>query len=436
MTAPASGRAVLACYRFATRLAGPLVRRHLRSRARRGREDPDRLPERLGFASQTRPSTPVVWLHAASIGESLSALPLIQRLRDGWPGVTLLVTTGTYTSARLMIDRLPDGVIHQYAPVDLGSAVQRFLDHWQPTLGLLLESELWPSLLHRARAAGCELAVVNGRISPGSYASWRRARPVIEALLDHFSLVLAQSPEDEAHFIKLGAPEVRCLGNLKFAGAPLGADPKVLADLEAVLSGRTLWLVASTHEGEETIAGDVHRSLAVQHPGLMTLIAPRHPERGPAIAEALQATGLRVARRSAEESPAPETDVYLADTIGELGLWYRLSEVVFVGGSLVGKGGQNPIEPAKLGCAVLCGPDTSNFARVSCEMVAAGAMAKVETAAALTELVGTLLQDPAQRRAMIEAATAYGESETKVLDAVVEALTPLLDRAAASGPSS
>lgn len=431
MTGLAAGRAVLALYRLATRLAGPLVRRHLASRVRRGREDPERWPERLGEPSLPRPTGSLVWLHAASIGESVSALPLIQRLREGWPGLTFLVTTGTYSSARLIIDRLPEGVIHQYAPVDLEPAVQRFLGHWRPALGLLLESELWPCLLHYAREANCALAVVNGRISPASFASWRRARPVIRALLEPVELVLAQSPEDEAHFNKLGASRVACHGNLKFAGAPLAADPEALASLQAVLAGRPLWLAASTHEGEEAIVAEAHRRLAADRPGLLTLLAPRHPDRGPAIAATLQAAGLRVARRGASRPIEQDTDIYLADTIGELGLWYRLAEVVFVGGSLVDKGGQNPLEPAKLGCAVLYGPHSSNFARVSREMLARGAMRRVAGAEGLAEAVATLLDDADARRVMVEAARAYAEAESEVLDAVVEALAPLLDRAAA-----
>ena len=431
MSSLAAGRVVLGCYRFATRLAGPLVRQHLASRARRGREDPARLPERLGEPSLARPSGSLVWLHAASIGESLSALPLIQRLRDGWPGVTLLVTTGTYTSARLMIERLPEGVIHQYAPVDLEPAVQRFLGHWRPALGLLLESELWPSLLHHARDIGCALAVVNGRMSPSSYSSWRRARPVIHALLDPFELVLAQSPEDEAHFKKLGAASVLCLGNLKFAAPPLEADPLQLTALEAACADRPLWLAASTHEGEELIVGEVHRRLSEERPGLLTLLAPRHPDRGAAIAEELSAFGLRVARRSVGQAIDAESDIYLADTIGELGLWYRLAEVVFVGGSLVDKGGQNPLEPAKLGCAVLSGRHTTNFARVTREMVAGSAMRTVADVDSLAESVAALLDDASSRGVLIEAARDYAEAESGVLDRVVEALAPLLDRAAA-----
>ncbi len=427
----AVGRAALALYRLTSRLAGPLVRRHLQGRLQRGREDPARVGERLGEPSRARPTGALVWLHAASVGESISALPLIRRLREGWPSLTLLVTTGTTTSARLMQERLPEGVIHQYVPVDLEPAVQRFLGHWRPALGLLLESELWPSLLHHARDAGCVLAVVNGRISPASYRSWRRAAPVIRALLAHFELVLAQSPEDETHFKALGAPAVACPGNLKFAGAPLAADPEALAALQAATAGRPLWLAASTHEGEEAIAGAVHARLAESHPDLLTLIVPRHPDRGPAVAAALQAAGLAVARQAAEQAIEPDTQVYVADTLGELGLWYRLAEVVFVGGSLVDMGGHNPLEPAKLDSALICGPHTSNIVQVAREMIEAGALRRVGDAETLAAAVAALLDDPAARRAQIEAARRYAETQSGVLDNILAALTPLLDRAAA-----
>ena len=286
-------------------------------------------------------------------------------------------------------------------------------------------------MLHHAGDAGCALALVNARISPGSYSSWRRARPVIAALLDHFELILAQSPEDEAHLNQLGAGRVLCLGNLKFAGTPLGADPTALAAFQESLGVRPHWLAASTHEGEEAIVADAHRRLAESRPGLVTLIAPRHPDRGAALAANLRAENFRVAWRSAQEPLEPDTEIYLADTLGELGLWYRLAEVVFVGGSFVEMGGHNPLEPAKLGCAVLCGPHRANIVRVAREMTEAGAMGLVEDAESLAAAVGALLDDSAERASQIEAARRYADAQSGVLDDVVEALAPLLDRAAA-----
>ena len=368
---------IFTLYRVASAASTSLVRRHLRQRCARGREDPARLEERFGHTGLARPPGPLVWVHGASVGESLSALPLVGRIRADWPSLNVLVTTGTVTSARLMAERLPPGVIHQYAPVDLPAAVEGFLDHWTPDLGLIVESEFWPNLLVRARARGVELALVNGRMSARSSRRWRRLRSVIGHLLGQFSLVLAQSREDEAHLRELGAADAKRLGNLKFAAAPLACDEAELAALRAAIADRPRWLAASTHPGEDEIAAEVHGALAPGHPGLLTILVPRHPHRGPEVAGRLHAAGLAVALRSAGEAPGPDTELYIADTIGELGLWYRLSDVVFVGGSLVPKGGQNLLEPTKLGCAIVCGPHMTNFLRVSEEMTRAGAARRV-----------------------------------------------------------
>jgi 3-deoxy-D-manno-octulosonic-acid transferase len=422
---------VLALYRGVATVATPVVLLLLRKRQIRGREDPARLGERLGHAGLARPGGPLVWVHAASVGEALSALPLIDAIRTRWPGLTILMTTGTVTSARLMAERLPTGVIHQFAPVDLPAAVRRFLVHWRPALGIVIESELWPNLLRTARASGVELALVNGRISAKSYASWRRVRPIIAELLGLFSIVLAQSREDLRHLRALGARDAQRLGNLKFVAPPLAADPGELAELESALGTRPRWLAASTHPGEEELIAEAHTDLRARHPGLLTIVVPRHPDRGPDVAGLFAAHGVKVARRSAAQPISPDTEIYIGDTLGELGLWYRLADVVFVGGSLVPKGGQNVLEPAKLNCAILTGPHTSNFLRVSKEMAEAGALRPVTGAADLAHAVDALLGDPDARRAMIAAAAKYAATEAGVLDDIVGALAPALDRAAA-----
>ncbi len=419
----------LGLYRLAGRAGAPLVRAHLRRRARRGREDPERLAERLGRTDRARPAGSLVWLHAASVGEALSCLALIERLRAERPGLTLLLTTGTVTSAGLMAARLPEGVIHQYAPVDLPAAVDGFLAHWRPDLALILESELWPNLLRAAARRGVELVLVNGRMSASSYRAWGRFRPLIRRLLGGFSLVLAQSPRDRERLQALGAAVPHCLGNLKFAAADPAAEMDELAALTRDLAGRPCWLAASTHPGEEEVAARVHGALATETPGLVTVIVPRHPERAPQIAEALAASGLRAELRSRGGRIGPETGIYLADTMGELGLWYRLAEVVFVGGSLSAKGGQNLIEPARLGAAILSGPDTSNFAQIAEEMKAVGALGQVRDDEELAAEVGRLLADAGARASMGRAAEAYATARSDVLEDVLEALAPWLDRA-------
>ena len=418
-------------YRLISAAATPLVRRHLRQRVARGREDGARLTERFGHPGIARPAGPLIWIHGASVGESLSALPLIARIREDWPGLNLLMTTGTVTSARLMAERLPKGVIHQYAPVDLPAAVRRFLAHWRPALGLIMESEFWPNLLLQARARGTVLALVNGRMSAASYASWRRFRPMIRHLLGQFEVALAQSREDEAHLRDLGAARPLRLGNLKFAAPPLAANPGELATLEAAVGPRPRWLAASTHPGEEEIVAEVHARLATRTPDLLTVLVPRHPDRGLAIAEAFAARGLEVVLRSRGRPITPETAVYLADSIGEMGLWYRLCEVIFIGGSLIPKGGQNLLEPAKLGCAIVCGPHMTNFLRVTEEMGRVDALRRVADAEQLADTVSWLIEDAPARAGMIQAAADYAGTQADALDRIVAALEPQLDRAAA-----
>ena len=266
------GRAV-ACsvfgsYKLLGRLAAPLIRSYLKGRQERGREDPERLAERFGKAGVARPEGPLLWIHGASVGEAQSALPLIERLRRDWPGFSILMTTGTVTSARLMAERLPAGVIHQYVPVDLPSAVTGFLDHWRPEIGVIIESEFWPNLLRTAAARGTKLVLLNGRISSASYRGWRRARPLIAELLSGFSLIMARSPEDREHLAALGAQQVSSLGNLKASAAPLSAEPAELARLEKAMGERPRWLAASTHPGEDRLAGEIHVALRDRFPKL------------------------------------------------------------------------------------------------------------------------------------------------------------------------
>lgn len=413
-------------YALLGRLAAPLVRHYLRRRLARGREDAARLPERLGTAGKPRPEGPLIWVHGASVGEAVAALPLIDRLRETQPDFALLMTTGTVTSARLMAERLPAGVIHQFVPVDMPQAVEAFLDHWRPQAGLFIESEFWPNLLRSAAARGTKLILLNGRVSADSYQGWQRARPLIAELLGCFSLILARSAEDHGRLLGLGAAHVECLGDLKAAAPPLRADPVKLEDARRLIAGRTCWLAASTHRGEERMAGDTHRALKGRHPGLLTLLVPRHPARAPEIRRDLEGLGLNVTQRSRNEAVAAATDIYLADSIGELGLWYRLAEVVLMGGSLVPHGGQNLLEPAKLDCAIVTGPHTGNFTQRVAEMSAAGALREVGGPAELTNVLDELLRDSCQRQTLAVAAQHYAAGEAGVLERVMAAISPLL----------
>ena len=418
---------LLALYRGLTTVGGPLISLYLSHRLARGKEDKARLRERFGRPGQPRPAGPLIWLHGASLGESLSMLPLIERLLATSPELQVLVTTGTVTSARLMAERLPERALHQFAPADLPDAVRRFLDYWRPDLALWLESEFWPNLVTGAQRRGVPMALIQGRMSARSYARWRRARGLIGTMLRGFAPCLARTPEDGKRLQALGAPRVKCVGDLKDAAPPLPADEDALTALRRAAQGRPRWLAASTHAGEEVLAGRVHMALKARFPGLLTMIVPRHPARGDEVAAALAANGLKLARRSAFQAIGLETDLYLADTLGELGLFYRLGDIVFVGGSLVPHGGQNPLEPARLGCAVLFGPHMQNFTRAVSELAAAGGAEEVADEVSLRGAVAALLGDPQLAARRGQAAAKVARSAAGVVEAIMAELGPILD---------
>jgi 3-deoxy-D-manno-octulosonic-acid transferase len=415
-------------YGAVARVGEPLIRLYLRRRVWRGREDPARMNERFGIASLPRPTGALVWMHAASIGEAFSVLRLIERIAQSAARPHVLVTTGTVSSARLLAGRLPERSFHQYVPVDHPDWVGRFLDHWQPDLALLVESEFWPTLMMQTRTRGIPMALVNARISPRSFRGWQRFPRFIRSLLEGFTVVLAQDKETARRLSQLGAMNVAVPGNLKFAAGPLACDPQELRVMGRLLGERPRWLVASSHDGEEDVAADAHVILRRRFPDLVTLMAPRHPHRGEAIARALERKGLNVSRRSEGDAIEVATDIYLADTLGELGLMFRLASVAFVGGSLVPHGGQNPLEPARLGAAVLFGPHMENFAAVAEEMQAANAAFKVTDAESLAQTVADLLTDRDKRDAAANAGFTIATGKEGILDAVFSHLQPLLDR--------
>ena len=406
-------------------LAAPGLRAMLRRRAARGKEIAGRLPEREGIDPTPRPAGLLVWLHAASVGESQSILPVLSALQEKAPGASVLLTTGTVTSAALLAEQLPrlglDRVLHRFVPLDVPAWVARFLDHWRPDAAGFVESELWPNLLAGCRTRGIPTMLVNARMSARSFRGWRRAPGFARQVVGAFDRVQAQSEADAAHLRLLGARHVDAPGNLKLAAPPLRADPAELARLRALVGDRPVWLAASTHPGEEDVAGQVHRALAAAHPGLLTIVVPRHPERGAAIAAALGAP-----RRAAKQDPG--AGIWVADTLGELGLLYRLAPLAFVGRSLTGQGGQNPLEPARLGCAVAVGPHTGNFAEAVRMLEAAGALIRVADAGALTRWVDAMLRDSGRRRGAGAAACAAAQGAAGLPERTAAALLSLARR--------
>lgn len=393
-------------------------------RRRQGKEDPARLGERRGHPSRPRHPGRFTWLHGASIGETLSLLPVVERL--GRRGFGVLVTSGTRTSAELIARRLPPGAVHQFVPLDAPRYVRRFLDHWRPDLVLFAESEIWPNTVLELDRRGVPLVLVNGRMSERSFRRWSRAPEVAGAILTRFALCLTQSAADAERLTRLGAPRVAIAGNLKFDAPPPPADPGALARLAGLVSGRPVWAAASTHAGEEALITAAHKVLGARHPNLLTIVAPRHPQRGGEVVEAAAAEGLSAARRSQGAEPEQGNDVYVVDTVGELGLFYRLAPLVFMGGSLVPHGGQNPIEPAKLGAAILHGPHVHNFTDVYAAMDRAGGALPVSDGEGLTRALGDLLDDTGLTRDMARAATAAVEGLGGAVDRTMQALEPYL----------
>lgn len=423
----------LAAYRVATCVGKPLIRLYLAQRRVWGKEDSDRFGERLGFPGTERPFGPLIWMHGASVGEALSLLPLIDGILARWPEPAVLVTTGTVTSARLLARRLPPRAFHQFVPVDCLTYVRRFLDHWRPDLVIWAESEFWPNILSETARRDIPKVLIQGRISTRSCARWRRCPDLIRGLLRGFELSLGQTEIDTARLRELGAPRVKYVGNLKYAAAPLPVDAGELAAVGQIMAGRRGWLAASTHSGEELIAAQVHQRLQTWAPDILTIVVPRHPERGAAIAQELGAQGVAVARRSIGEAITVETDLYVADTIGELGLFYRLAPVAFIGKSLRSGGGQNPLEAAQLGCAILFGPQMDNFDAVARLLLEADAAVQVEDAADLAVAVARLLNDESARARQAAAAKAVAAEHASVVDTLVCAVQPFIERALGSG---
>ncbi|MDD2867981.1 3-deoxy-D-manno-octulosonic acid transferase [Neomegalonema sp.] len=412
MTPPPAASFGLKFWRGLGHLGGPAARLWLKRRIRRGKEDPARVGERFGEASLPRPKGPLVWIHAASVGESLTGLILAEALRERNPDLHVLITTVTVTAASMLESRAVPGVLHQYAPLDLPGGARRFLDHWRPDLGVWIESELWPTLILDAAGRGIPLILANARISARSASRWRRFAPgAAESLLGRFGAILAQTPEVSARFVGLGAPPraVSTAGNLKSEAGPPPHDPAELKKMRKALAGRPVWLAASTHAGEEIVMAQAHKRLAEATPDLTLILAPRHPERGEAVAREVEAYG----RRSQGDSP-DQPGIYLADTLGEMGLWMRLAPVAVMGGSFtLPGGGHNPMEPASLGTAVVTGPLTHNAEADYARLTAAGGAMQIASAEKLTFAVSLLLADGAAEAKRMGAAAKEAAMESR-----------------------
>lgn len=415
---------MLRYYKIATTIASPLVPLWLRLRAMKGKEERGRLRERFGYSSYARPKGTLLWIHAASVGEANSVIVLIKQLRKQFPKLGLLLTTGTVTSANLMKQRLPSGVLHHYAPVDTPEATRRFIRHWTPEVVWFVESELWPNLIDAAKSYYCLMALINARMSERSFHTWQRYPNVAREMLSSFRLVFAQSETDAARLRALGAKEVLTSGNLKYDAPALSCDEAELVALQQQIAGRPVWVAASTHEGEEMIVAQVHAALAKAFPKLLTIIVPRHAERGETISAQVAGFG-KAARRSQKEPVTADTSFYIADTMGELGLFYRVSDIVFMGGSLVPHGGQNPLEPAQLACAILSGAHIHNFRDIYREMEQAKAVIAVKDMLQLAAQLNYLLSKPGARADYQERARKFMQERAGSAQTIIDIFAPV-----------
>lgn len=417
-------RTVLSIYKMAGAAAYPLIGGYVAYRVTKGKEDRSRRRERYGKTKTPRPSGPLIWMHAASVGETLAIATLIERLL-GY-GIGIVLTTGTVTSAQVADERFHGRIIHQYVPLDLKPAVRRFLDHWKPDLVIFAESEIWPVIITELSERHIPQVLVNGRLSDRSFASWKKRAYLAEALFENFAHVVAQSTTDGERFAELGARPVTVAGNLKTDAQMPKFDDAQVDRLKGQIGERPVWAAVSTHEGEELIAAQVHRALKRRYTNLLTVIVPRHPDRAAELAARFTKEKFSVVRRSARARITADTDILLGDTIGEMGTYLKLSEIAFVGRSLTAEGGQNPLEPAMLGVAVLSGQHVQNFREAYQRLIDSGAAKLVRDGQSLAKAVNHLLVNDEARHAMMAAGVATVDEMRGTLQRTLKALDPFI----------
>lgn len=420
---------LLTLYEQAIRAGKPVLEYLLRSRIKKGKEDATRLHERMGRPTRMRPAGKLAWVHAASVGESQSALILIEAMGKQLPGINVLVTTGTITSAALMARRLPAFAFHQFAPLDHPDWVSSFLNHWKPDFALWMESELWPNTLRAIKKRGIQSVLVNARLSDKSFSNWMRVKSLAASVLGCFTLILAQTEQDAAHFRALGAANVIVGDNIKYSASPLPYDQLALSGLKLTIGDRRIWVYASTHAGEEELACRIHKRLRETIPDILTIIVPRHPERRNDVAEVCFQHSLKFRLRSNNVAlPAPDDDIYIADTLGELGLFYNLSPIAMIGRSFSndGGGGHNPVEAAQLGCAVLTGPHNQFQRQLYDDMQSDGAVVEVQSEDELFAVLDELLTEEHTLKELQKKTAAFVARKAHVIDHVLERLLPLV----------
>ncbi len=416
-------------YNFLITFLYPLViKRYIEKRKQKGKEDLARFNERIGRPTIKRPEGKLIWLHGASVGESVSMLPLINKILDHYKDAHVMVTTGTTTSAEVMSKRLPERAFHQYFTIDNPFFTTRFVKHWRPDIVLWFESDFWPAMLSSIKRKNIPLLLINGRISNKSFKKWQQFDFVSKEILDCFTMCLGQSEEDAYRLRILGAKNALCLGNLKYAGLPSPIDEEEKQKMQKAFEKRTIWLASSTHDDEELRLAKIHKNLKAKYKDLLTIIVPRHPNRGAEIAQKLEKElGLKTALRSDNEIIEESTDIYIANTIGEVGMWYDLSDIVFIGGSLIPHGGQNFIEPSRQKCAVIIGPHTHNFNDAMARAKKADAIIQINDVIELQDVITNLFDSPDLLDAKKSLAYNWATSEAKVLDGILDKVKEYID---------
>ncbi len=413
-------------YGVAANLIAPLAYRRVRAKLEAQGTAPSRVKERMGRATLARPEGRLLWLHAASVGESLSVLGLIDELGRQHPDLSFLITSGTATSAQIVTNRLPPRTQHQFAPLDSRRAVGQFLDHWRPDAGVFVESELWPNMLRGAKARGLPLALINARISENSARNWKRLAKTARHLLDHFTLIHCQDTRTARHFHDIGITQAAPGVNLKSLSGALPYDTGELTRLQNLIGPRPLWLAASTHPGEDEVMIEAHKALLKDHPEALLILVPRHPERATAIEAKMAEAGLNTARRSTGMALTPETQTYLADTLGEMGLWYALSPVTCLCGSFTPVGGHNPYEPAHARSALLHGPLYANFSETYADLASQDAATQVTDAKALGNALAPLLTDAQALDTARDKSHAFAAAQADALHDTAQTLSKAL----------
>jgi len=407
---------ITGAYKNLTNAGLPLIKAYLNVRKKKGKEDLSRFHEREGIPSLKRPDGKIIWFHGASVGETLSMLPLIELILKEYPDIHVMVTSGTVTSADILQKRLPKRAFHQYIPVDIYAYAERFIDYWKPHAIFWFESDFWPNLLYCIKKAEIPLILLNGRISDRSFKRWQMFPSFSKELQEMFTFSFGQTKEDAERLRILGAKDTDCVGNLKFALSDIPFDKEKLQTLQKQIGTRPVFLAASTHFGEETIMAEVHKGLREKIPDLLTVIVPRHQTRGDLIKGDLSDMGLIVTQRSQKQDIDDKTDIYLADTIGEMGIFYRLAEVCFIGGSLIKHGGQNFLEPFKLNTAVIAGPYMYNFKEMTEKALQKQALYQITTKEELQEKIFSLLTNYEERQSTISNAREFAETEAEVVN--------------------